>query len=152
MSYQPDSSDQSFLYEELSLSPTIEEMRILAVDDDHMSMEFLNAQCRNLGHQIIKAENGQQALDILKVRHDSIDIILMDREMPVMDGLTCIKHIKNSPDLRSIPIVMVILTLLSIKRQKGYLVLGRRRLLVKRITISLKRRRRIFFVKRMRVL
>lgn len=82
-------------------------MRILAVEDDIVSMGFLQAQIDALGHHSIPAENGQDALDILRSKKEEIDVILMDREMPIMNGLTAVQRIKDDPTMRSIPIIMV---------------------------------------------
>lgn len=82
-------------------------MNILAVEDDALSMAFLEARIEELGHTTVKAVNGQDAIDILQKKFNQIDVILMDREMPVMDGLTAIHKIKQSQELRDIPIIMV---------------------------------------------
>ncbi len=84
-----------------------EPLKVLAVEDESIAMEFLDAQIANLGHEAIHAQNGQQAIDLLKDASGSIDVVLMDREMPVMDGLTAIRLIKKNPALRHIPIIMV---------------------------------------------
>jgi len=80
---------------------------ILAVEDDEVAMSFLEAQIEDLGQTVIKASNGQDAVDILKTRYNEIDVIVMDRKMPVMDGLSAVKHIKADPFLKNIPIIMV---------------------------------------------
>lgn len=80
---------------------------ILAVEDDIVGMAFLESLIADLGHTIVKAHNGQEAVDILKREKQAIDIVLMDREMPIMDGITAVKHIKNDSELVDIPIVMV---------------------------------------------
>ena len=82
-------------------------INILAVEDDLLSMKFLEAQISELGHNMLRAENGQQALNLLEEKKGQIDVVLMDREMPVMDGLQAVKHIKKNPKLRNIPVVMV---------------------------------------------
>ena len=82
-------------------------INILAVEDDNVSMQFLESQIAALGHNIVKAFDGESALRILSEQKDSIDVVLMDREMPVMDGLTAVMRIKENRDLRNIPVVMV---------------------------------------------
>lgn len=84
-----------------------ERMRILAVEDDDLSMAFLEAQIDELGHDIIKAQNGQIAIDKLVEHAREIDVVLMDREMPVMDGLSAVKRIKDNPEIRNVPVIMV---------------------------------------------
>lgn len=90
-----------------SLLDKQEVVNILAVEDDIISMEFLKAQIAALGHSMIPAENGQDALDKLEQHRGTIDVVLMDREMPVMDGLTAVRRMKDNPLLRNIPVIMV---------------------------------------------
>ncbi len=82
-------------------------LTILVVEDNRIERMFMEEQIKDLGHGMLAAENGQQALDHLQNPGHGIDVILMDRMMPVMDGITAIKHIKDNPHLRKIPIVMV---------------------------------------------
>lgn len=82
-------------------------MSVLAVEDDMLSMEFLKAQISELGHDMFTAQDGRQALSVLEANRGEIDVVLMDREMPVMDGLTAVKRMKDSPALRNIPVIMV---------------------------------------------
>jgi CheY-like chemotaxis protein len=81
--------------------------KILAVEDDMFSMAFLQAQIESLGHEIIKATNGREAITMLKAHYDEIDVVVMDREMPIMDGITAVRHIKQDAALRKVPIIMV---------------------------------------------
>lgn len=90
-----------------SLLNTGETIRVLAVEDDDLSMKFLSRQIAELGLEIFKASNGQQALEILEAKRDKIDVVLMDREMPVMDGLSAVRLMKDNPALRNIPVIMV---------------------------------------------
>lgn len=82
-------------------------LTILVVEDNRIERMFMEEQIRELGHVMLAAENGQQAIDMLMAMETPVDIILMDRMMPVMDGLTAIRRIKDQPALRRIPIVMV---------------------------------------------
>lgn len=84
-----------------------EPMTILAVEDDLFSMRFLENQIAALGHIIVKAENGKMALEMLDQHKGQIDVVLMDREMPVMNGLEAVKRIKDHRDFRKIPVIMV---------------------------------------------
>lgn len=85
-----------------------ESITILAVDDNKAVIEFLKIQIEDLGHTIIIARNGHEALAILEADTDQkIDIVLMDWAMPVMDGMTAVCHMKSNPKLRNIPIVML---------------------------------------------
>lgn len=80
---------------------------ILIVEDDFISMSFLESQIQGLGHHIYKAENGKEALDALNTNNGQIDIVLMDREMPVMDGISTVRNMKDNPAFKKIPVIMV---------------------------------------------
>lgn len=82
-------------------------VNILAVEDDALGMEFLVSQIEELGHTVMRAEDGQNALEVLAGHKAAIDVVLMDREMPVMDGLTAVRRMKSNRNLRNIPVVMV---------------------------------------------
>jgi two-component system, cell cycle response regulator len=82
-------------------------INVLAVEDNRIAMGFLEAQIKALHHAMIPARDGNEALAILAQCKDSIDVVLMDREMPVMDGLTAVRRMKENPELRNIPVIMV---------------------------------------------
>jgi putative two-component system response regulator len=83
-----------------------DEVTILAVDDDSMNLEMLELMLSELGSRILKAGNGQEALQAME-EEPGIDVVLLDLEMPVMDGYETIKHIKQSFDWRDIPVIVV---------------------------------------------
>ena len=83
-----------------------DEVTILAVDDDSMNLKMLEIMLSELDCRFLKAANGQQALDQLEVE-PHIDVILLDLEMPVMDGYETITRIKQSFSWRDIPVIVV---------------------------------------------
>jgi two-component system, cell cycle response regulator len=80
---------------------------ILTVEDDRFDQKLLDLQIRKFGHHTLHAKNGHEAIEILIRNPGDVDVVLMDRMMPVMDGLVAVRRMKNHPDLRKIPIVMV---------------------------------------------
>lgn len=76
-------------------APTATEhpMRVLLVDDAPVNREVATGLLEMLGHNVVAAVNGQNAVEILE--HTEFDVIFMDLEMPVMDGLTATKEIRN---------------------------------------------------------
>ncbi|MFN0244941.1 MAG: sigma-54-dependent transcriptional regulator [Planctomycetota bacterium] len=77
--------------------------RILVVDDDQLSREFLVEAITSLGYQPIEAKNAQEALD--KAQSTNPDLVLTDLRMPGMDGIELVKKLRgNHPEL---PTVMV---------------------------------------------
>jgi len=83
-----------------------DEVTILAVDDDSMNLEMLDIMLADLGCNLIKAENGRIAIDILE-KSPNIDVVLLDLEMPVMDGYETITFLKQSFSWREIPVIVV---------------------------------------------
>lgn len=83
-----------------------DEVTILAVDDDAMNLEMLEIMLSELDCKILKAANGQQALNLLEA-DPHIDVVLLDLEMPVMDGYETITSIKQSSNWREIPVIVV---------------------------------------------
>lgn len=79
--------------------------KILVIDDDEMNREMLKLILCKHFDEILCAENGCRGLDILAEHHD-IDLILLDLEMPVMDGRELLAIVKNSPQFKSIPVIV----------------------------------------------
>ena len=71
--------------------------RILLVEDQPLNQRVAQAMLRNAGAEVALAENGQVALEIL--RQQSFDCILMDMQMPVMDGVAATRAIRDDPAL-----------------------------------------------------
>jgi len=78
---------------------------ILLVEDQEDNMQILRDVLVNANFQIVEAENGEQAL--AAVAKQRPDLILMDIQLPVMDGYEATRRIKADPALRSIPIIAV---------------------------------------------
>jgi CheY-like chemotaxis protein len=81
--------------------------RVLVVDDERIGLMFLERQVHDLGYDTLSATNGQEALELLRARPADIDVIVLDREMPVLDGIALVKRTRQDPVLRPIPIIMV---------------------------------------------
>ncbi|RYX92724.1 MAG: response regulator [Comamonadaceae bacterium] len=77
--------------------------RILLVEDNDINQEVASAMLTDAGFRVDIAENGQVALDM--VRRDAYDLVLMDMQMPVMDGVAATQAIRRMPLLRRLPIV-----------------------------------------------
>ena len=78
---------------------------ILAVEDQEDNMQILRDLLTSAGYEMIEAENGEEALAAVAKRRP--DLILMDIQLPIMDGYEATRRIKADPALRSIPIIAV---------------------------------------------
>lgn len=74
------------------MSKLKEEQRILFVEDNIINQRVLSRKLKIAGYEVITANNGREALDAWK--RDSFDCILMDQEMPVMDGNSAAREIR----------------------------------------------------------
>ena len=78
--------------------------RILLVEDEADNMQLLRDLLAT-GYELVEAENGEMAL--AAVAQQRPDLILMDIQLPVMDGYEATRRIKADPALRSIPIIAI---------------------------------------------
>ncbi|MCK5523288.1 MAG: EAL domain-containing protein [Thiomargarita sp.] len=78
---------------------------ILIVDDALLIRKMLEQVLKKYGYAVKMAEDGQQAIDYF-IEHRP-DLILMDAEMPIIDGVTACEQIKKLPEAKNLPIIMV---------------------------------------------
>jgi len=69
---------------------------MLVVDDDELVLCSVSAILSHLGHEVIQAKNGYEATMIYNQKHELINLIIMDIVMPIMDGITAAKTIKDA--------------------------------------------------------
>ena len=70
--------------------------RLLIVEDNLVNQQILLLMLERLGYDVLAVNNGMEAVELLKGQ--SYDLIFMDIQMPVMDGLTACSHIRKIPD------------------------------------------------------
>ncbi len=79
--------------------------RILVVEDNDRNRRLLKILLRSRGYEVIEAVTGEEAMKYL--RDHKPDLILMDIQLPNVDGLDLTKNIKSNPKTADIPIVAV---------------------------------------------
>ncbi len=80
-------------------------IRILLVEDNYINQEVALNMLESEGYSVDIAENGQEAVGYLKDQKRLPDIILMDMQMPIMDGITATQHIRKHNNWQHIPII-----------------------------------------------
>ncbi|MDM7273736.1 chemotaxis response regulator CheY [Sulfurihydrogenibium azorense] len=80
--------------------------KILTVDDMATMRKIIKSLLTQLGYtNVDEAENGKEAL--AKLKQQKYDLVLLDWNMPEMDGITLLQEIRKDPDLKNIPVIMV---------------------------------------------
>ena len=78
---------------------------ILVVDDDLSLREILQEKLENENFSVISAINGQEGLEIAKAKHP--DLILLDINMPIMDGLEMLKALRKDDWGEDVPVILL---------------------------------------------
>jgi PAS domain S-box-containing protein len=90
---------------------------ILLVDDDMRNLFALSKILKERGMEIIKAENGKSALEMLE-KHPDIDMVLMDIMMPEMDGYEAMKQIRSNVKFKNLPVIALTAKAMKDDKQK----------------------------------
>lgn len=77
--------------------------KILVVDDNEKNRKLISVILVRSGFQVIEAENGEEGIS--RGNSERPDLILMDIQMPIMDGITASKILKSNPLTKNIPII-----------------------------------------------
>jgi class 3 adenylate cyclase len=86
------------------MSRNVTSGRLLVVDDNKVNRLLLGRGLEQQGHQVAFAENGRQALDLL--HQSKFDLMLLDIQMPEMDGYQVLEKVASDLDLRDIPVIV----------------------------------------------
>ncbi|HRP67392.1 MAG TPA: ATP-binding protein [Thauera sp.] len=85
--------------------PRLQGAHLLVVDDSAMNRDLVERALRLEGATATLAADGQQAVQLLKTRPDGFDAVLMDVQMPVMDGLSATRAIRAELGLHDLPVI-----------------------------------------------
>ena len=91
--------------------------RVLLVEDHEEIWDFLSRRLKRRGYDVIVATDGQQGVE--KARAERPDIVLLDMNLPIMDGWTAAGMIKSSPDTARIPIIALTAHAMSGDKEKA---------------------------------
>ncbi len=94
-------------------------LRCLVVDDSRMNREVVQRMLTREGASAVLAGDGQQALQYLSAQNEPFDAVLMDVQMPVMDGLAATRTIRQELDLKDLPIIVLTAGVLTEQRRQA---------------------------------
>jgi CheY-like chemotaxis protein len=91
--------------------------KILLVEDHEEIWDFLSRRLKRRGHEVALAHDGQSGLE--KARAERPDVVLLDMNLPVMDGWTAARALKGDPRTLDIPIIALTAHAMSGDREKA---------------------------------
>lgn len=91
--------------------------RVMTVDDSATVRQVLQMTLEGAGYEVVEAVDGRDALD--KLGKAPVDMMVTDLNMPNMDGIDLIKHVRQSPGNRFMPIIMLTTESQPEKKQEG---------------------------------
>lgn len=81
--------------------------RILSVDDSRTMREMVAMTLRKAGFEVILAEDGINAIEVLEANNNDVDVIITDLNMPNMDGLQLVRELRARPEFKGTPILFL---------------------------------------------
>ncbi len=81
--------------------------KALIVDDSKAIRMILGRILRELGYEVCEAADGEDALKVIESEKAAVQLVLADWNMPEMNGLDLIKHLRHNPELASLKVIMV---------------------------------------------
>ena len=86
--------------------PGTEKLCVLAIDDEELNLGLIEEWLGKSRYVVLTAPNGERGLELLDANLGEVDIVLLDRMMPGMDGIEVLKRIKADERTRHIPVIM----------------------------------------------
>jgi two-component system chemotaxis response regulator CheY len=81
--------------------------RALVVDDSRAIRKILANTLTELGFEVREAANGREALEVMDVEKSAVSLVLVDWNMPEVNGLELVERLRRRPDLASLVVIMV---------------------------------------------
>jgi two-component system chemotaxis response regulator CheY len=91
--------------------------KVMIVDDSVSMRQMVGYTLRQGGFEVVEAEHGQDALN--KLQTTTVDLLITDLNMPVMDGITLIQNLRKQPSMKGKPILMLTTEGLATMKERG---------------------------------
>ncbi|KAF0813295.1 Virulence sensor protein BvgS [Andreprevotia sp. IGB-42] len=85
--------------------PDLQDLRVLLAEDNPINQQIARELLESMGVRVSIAQHGQQAVDLLLAEPGRADAVLMDMQMPVLDGLAATRLLRADPRFASLPII-----------------------------------------------
>lgn len=92
--------------------------KLLLVEDNELNRDMLSRRLERRGYSITMAADGEKALQKI-TEHKDIDLVLLDMDLPVKDGWTVTREMRNNPDYHNIPIIALTAYAMAGDREKA---------------------------------
>ena len=90
---------------------------LLLVEDNDLNRDMLSRRLEKMSYDVLLAINGQKGVEMARTHVP--DLVLMDINMPIMDGWEAVRLLKNNPDTRTIPVIALTAHAMTSDRQKA---------------------------------
>ena len=91
--------------------------KVLVVEDNEMNRDMLSRRLQRRGYEVVVSVDGEEG--VAKARSESPDIILMDMDLPVLDGWAATQMLKAAPETKSIPVIALTAHAMAGDREKA---------------------------------
>jgi len=91
--------------------------KVLLVEDNEMNRDMLSRRLQRRGHDVVVSVDGEDGVN--KASAELPDIILMDMDLPVLNGWAAVRKIKSAPETQSIPIIALTAHAMAGDREKS---------------------------------
>ena len=91
--------------------------KVLVVEDNEMNRDMLSRRLQRRGYEVVVSADGEDGVN--KARSESPDIILMDMDLPVLDGWAATKMLKAAPETQNIPVIALTAHAMAGDREKA---------------------------------
>jgi CheY-like chemotaxis protein len=107
-------------YDGLDALAPLSGARVLLVEDNDLNQQVASELLAEAGMLVALADNGQRALDLVVQSHteQTFDLVLMDMQMPVMDGVSATRHLRHDPRNAGLPIIAMTANAMAADRQR----------------------------------
>ncbi|MEN6621277.1 MAG: response regulator [Smithella sp.] len=82
-------------------------MKMIVADDSRLIRGIIEKTATAIGFEVFQAANGKEALNLLETKGDAISLVLLDWNMPMMNGIDVLRNMRADDRFKKIPVLMV---------------------------------------------